>query len=73
MARIGKGKECSLFAQLMLETFCHTGDERTFQEIMSELYEGKIKYLGGLSSAVLDTQKDNSALFNQSFLVQGND
>lgn len=42
----------------MLETFCHTGDEGTFLEMMSELYEMKINWLGSLSSEIFDTQKD---------------
>lgn len=56
MACIGKGKECSLFAQLMLETFCHTRDAGTLLEMMSELYERKIKWMGDLLSEILDTQ-----------------
>lgn len=32
-----------MFAQLMLETFCHTRDEGTSLEMMSELYEVDIK------------------------------
>lgn len=46
-----------MFVQLMLETFCHTRDSGTFLDMMSELYGGKIKWLRGLSSEVLHTQK----------------
>lgn len=49
----------------MLETFCHTGHERTFQEMMSGLYLG-------LPSEVLDTQKHILGLFDQNSLLQGN-